>query len=496
MGVRSKLWMVMKSIYTNVTSCVMSNGIKSRWIVMQRGILQGSALSAKMYLVFINGLLNIVENCQKGAIVADLRVNIPTQADDICLVSTKRIDLQYMLQLCETYSKIWRFSFSSTKSNIVQFSKQRKSRTNIALNLYNCPLPVVDDITHVGVLLNNKFNSTERTLRACNKLRSGTMTLIRSGCHPSALNPLTVSKIIKAKVYPSALYGCELWSLTNTEKLMLERAQHFIVKSIQGFETRTRTDMCTSLLGWTSIEGYIDIKKLLFFGRLCRLDKTILSSRILFTRFFSVNLGGESNFRYGFVYDIIRILRKYKLYELVNKYICEGWFPLKACWRIQVKQAVYNCEEKEWLNRMFNHVDFSRFLLVHNKLVPHQLWKLCIKFPENREAVHYIMKLIVTMRWLSHDELCHKCGKMYKDVAIHIVLQCCSTEELRDKLWCEIININDILFSVYLHSLDESQLFHILIGGHFSYNLCNSDVEDFRMKTVELIFQMIMSYYK
>jgi len=131
------------------------------------------------------------------------------------------------------------------------------------------PLPIADEILHVGVMLHNKSNSIERTLCACRKLKCSAISLIRSGVHPNALNPVTASKLIKSVVYASALYGCELWSLSKTEILMLERAQHFIVKSIQGLENRTRTNMCNGILGWTCIEEYIDTKKLSFLGRLC-----------------------------------------------------------------------------------------------------------------------------------------------------------------------------------------------------------------------------------
>lgn len=145
---------------------------------MERGILQGSALSARMYLVFINDLLNNIEQCGQGAVIVDLRTNIPTPADDICLISTKYTDLQHMLNICEEYSNKWRFTFSSVKSKLVTFSYDRRRKGSKNMYLYNCPLPNIDDIVHVGLMLNSSFNSMKRTLRACNKLRSGTMSII------------------------------------------------------------------------------------------------------------------------------------------------------------------------------------------------------------------------------------------------------------------------------------------------------------------------------
>ena len=127
-GITSKSWHILKAIYTNIKSSVVFNGFNSRRIRMERDVLQGSALSAKMYLVFINGLLESIENCGKGALIVDLRINIPTQADDICLISTQRNSLQYMLKICELYSKKWRFTFSAVKSKIMCFSRKRKRK--------------------------------------------------------------------------------------------------------------------------------------------------------------------------------------------------------------------------------------------------------------------------------------------------------------------------------------------------------------------------------
>ena len=72
--------------------------------------------------------------------------------------------------------------------------------------------------------------------------------------------------------------------LSQIDIQMLERTHRFNAKSNQGFSRQTRTDICLGLLGWTSIESLIDIKKLQFLGRLCRLSDQSLTARIFITR--------------------------------------------------------------------------------------------------------------------------------------------------------------------------------------------------------------------
>ena len=105
------------------------------------------------------------------------------------------------------------------------------------------------------------------------------------------------------------------------------------------------------------------------------------------------------------------------------------------------------------------------------------------------------MKLCVTIRYINRQELCHICGSFYNDITTHIVLNCTLTEKVRDELWCCIINISDIMFSVYLHSLSSDSLIHILLGGPLEFELSPEELESFRLSAVIIVWKMIKLYY-
>ena len=194
-----------------------------------------------------------------------MQAGCPVQADDIALISSNEQVMQEMIDICAEYSRKWKFNFSQAKSQVMIFSK-RPIEVNLTLIAGLLP-SVFNLLKHVGITLDNKFNSTERTLAACRTIRSLSMSIILQGVHPSILNPKTCGKIIIQLCYSKALYGCELWNnLPGNELLLLERAHQYICKYVKGLPKRTRTDICSSLLGWTSITCMIDIKMLLFFG--------------------------------------------------------------------------------------------------------------------------------------------------------------------------------------------------------------------------------------
>ena len=257
-----KIWLILYRIYNNAKSCVFVNKHFSHYFRQHRGLCQGSILSPKLYVLYINNLLNMLSHSNKGYMILDVHVSCPTQADDIAIISPSPSNMQNMLLTCQQYSLKWRFRFSSLKSQVVNFCKD----TDPHILLYENELPCTHSIKHVGTILNKDLNNWDRTVAACKTIKSTSMILLQSGCHPHGLNPATSLKIVNSLCLAKALYGCELWNnITKHELLALERAFRFAIKNIQGLPKRTRTDICLGLVGAISIEARIDIHKLTFF---------------------------------------------------------------------------------------------------------------------------------------------------------------------------------------------------------------------------------------
>ncbi|CAC5367721.1 unnamed protein product [Mytilus coruscus] len=203
------------NMYTDLSSAILSGRKLLTWFKLNRGVRQGSALYAKLYVIFINDLINELESSNKGAFLYDINSSSPVQADDISLTATYHISAQEMVSICEQYSESWSFSFSPAKSKLLQFGKKL---TGTDIFLYNEPIVPVKSATHVGISLDTSMKTMDRTLKACRTLRATTVSVIRSGIHPAVLNPIVCAKIIREVCYRKALYGCEIWGkLSKTE---------------------------------------------------------------------------------------------------------------------------------------------------------------------------------------------------------------------------------------------------------------------------------------
>jgi len=80
---------------------------------------------------------------------------------------------------------------------------------------------------------------------------------------------------------------------------------------MQGMSKNTRTVVALSCLGIYPLESYIDKRKLLFLGQLCRTD-TSMRICVLFLQRLTKYLNNPST-TFGFVPDLYRLVGKYNL---------------------------------------------------------------------------------------------------------------------------------------------------------------------------------------
>ena len=62
LGIKGRMWLAIRSLYTNVKAQVFYEGSLSRKIDISQGTGQGHILAPFMYKVYVNGLLNVLSN--------------------------------------------------------------------------------------------------------------------------------------------------------------------------------------------------------------------------------------------------------------------------------------------------------------------------------------------------------------------------------------------------------------------------------------------------
>ena len=236
----------------------------------------------------------------------NLDVSSPCIADDMLLLSLSKVGLNKMLDICNTYSSMWRFEYNPSKCNVVSFNSSPKEQNTDWL-LGHDSIPVADVYKHLGIELDKYISMTEAVTEACRKLKSTFFSITKSGLSPCGLNPLTFVTVYKTVVLPKALYGCELWNTLSTAHVsQLEKAHRLCLKYMQNLPMYTSTIFVLNSLGTIPIEHAIDHKKLIFFGQLCRLPAHYLAKQIFVNRLVRF-VSGDRQCQ-GFIPGIYRLL--------------------------------------------------------------------------------------------------------------------------------------------------------------------------------------------
>ncbi len=251
--------------------------------------------------------------------------------------------------------------------------------------------------------------------------------MIGYGVKPLGLNPLTSASLYNKIVVPTTLYGCELWNgMTQSDAKLLNRHQHYIVKKIQGFPQRTRSDICESMLGLKRITAEIDKKKLMFLYKIMSLPGPAISRNIFFRKLYMFMVDSVT-VNSGFVPDICKLLTKYRLEYILQSY---NHLPPKCAWKRDVDVAVTAYEHSLWRQRLDSDADFSRFRRLHTAILPSIVW--C--FP--RDNTDLRTADLIAQLWTRvpdrHESVCRVCNGLTEDMIRHCISECQLTLPLRD----------------------------------------------------------------
>jgi hypothetical protein len=107
-GIRCKLLQVIKSMYSNVTTCVQVDGFN--YFTNELGLIQGEVLSPILFSLYVNDCEMAFINSTCSSIpleLKDLNLFLLIYADDVVIFSESISGLQNMLDTLYEYTKMY-----------------------------------------------------------------------------------------------------------------------------------------------------------------------------------------------------------------------------------------------------------------------------------------------------------------------------------------------------------------------------------------------------
>ena len=349
-GIKGKALNLIMTSYEDISSYILVNGIKSQPFPVKQGVRQGGVTSTWYYLLFIDGLLQKLQESRTGCTIGSIKLGNPTLADDLVLIGPNLKSLEKALNIVYEYSRKWRFLFNPSKCHLIIISPKRPP-TGISVKFGPAIINQTESITHVGIELHQFLKSSYAIDARIQKGRASLFSVLAIDRDTGFVNPSTLTSLVEKVCFPVVLYGAELWhNMSASDTYKLEKFIRLAAKLIQRFPTRTRTDIALGMLGWLPMMSLIEQRKLSFLQSLCTMSTSMLPRQVFDMRMNLFVIKGYKN-QIGFIPDIWKILKKYNSEEYIHSYLETSIFPSKYTWKAIMKSKTSSFYETAWNER-------------------------------------------------------------------------------------------------------------------------------------------------
>ena len=244
---------VVRSLYTNIKSCVSHNSTRSENFISLRGVRQGENLSPLLFSLFVNDLEDYLTEygCQPitfADVELDnmLKVMVLMYADDTILLANSAVELQKSLNALQTYCETWQLEVNCAKTKIVIFGKRRMASDKVKFTYNGAELELVTEYKYLGLTIS--YNGSFKIgVQELHKQASRAMYALLAKSRKLSL-PIDIQlQLFDALVVPILLYGCEVWGFQNID--CVEKLHRKYLKYILGVKSSTSNSVIYGELG-------------------------------------------------------------------------------------------------------------------------------------------------------------------------------------------------------------------------------------------------------
>jgi hypothetical protein len=275
-GVSGKMGRVIRSIYQVVESAVILGEELTEWFEVGLGVRQGCTLSPLLFLIFVEGLSQELRKTVIGIQEGKIRLNHLLFADDLALCAGSQQDLQRLLHIVYMYSGKWRFKFNIAKSNVMVVSGKAQKGQPLEYFLGLDALKVVKTYKYLGLDFEDSLRWTQTRQRLVAKAKRRTAML--SKALSEGLSLKAAETIWWSMIVPVLNFGAELWGSAKCKEV--EAVQLEVGKRLLGVSRKMASPVVRGELGWWSMRAQRDMKLLLYWARLVRLEDSRLAKQV------------------------------------------------------------------------------------------------------------------------------------------------------------------------------------------------------------------------
>ena len=278
-GINGSIFKVIFNMYSEVKSCIQTNGQLTEYFSCGLGLRQGENLSPILFALFVNDLKEYLPGHFDGLtlqkeISAEISNNLSSElynifllmyADDTVILAESPEQLQLALNKHCEYCRKWNLTVNASKTKVMLFSRGKCKYDKLCFKYGNGTISVIEDYVYLGV----KFSYNAKFIKAYNYTnQKGNKTLFAMLRKARQLNlPLDLtSQLFDSVVLPVLMYGGEVlaaYPSTEIEKVHLKFCKYLL-----SVPNTTTSAMVYAELGRMPLEIKIKTKALFFWSKL------------------------------------------------------------------------------------------------------------------------------------------------------------------------------------------------------------------------------------
>jgi hypothetical protein len=253
-GITGRLLDWLKDYLTERQQRVIINGEHSSWGNLYAGVPQGSVLGPLLFLIFINDIVHVINNCK-----------IRLFADDTCLFievdepQSAALALNEDLEKLNQWANKWKVDFSPPKTEEVIITRKRVPMDHAQIFLDTEPIKTVLNHKHLGLTLSHDLTwgvHIDEIIDKANR-RLGIMRSLKY-----KVDQLSLERIYTGFVRPLLEYGDIVWDHPGELTAKLEAVQLNAARIVVGATARCSTQGLYDETAWEPLANRREFHRL------------------------------------------------------------------------------------------------------------------------------------------------------------------------------------------------------------------------------------------
>ena len=232
---------IIKYIYENATSQIITTQEKTNKIQIKRGVRQGDSISPKLFTLAMEDMFRELNWQNKGILINGERLSHLRFADDITLIARDQDELQSMIEELNEKSEQIGLKINSTKTKYLTNDIHQNQHT---ITINNRPVEKVESYIYLGQKIEITRNNLTADLSRRKSLAWSAFGRMQDVFKSDIPNTIK-ARVFDQYVLPVLTYGTETWALN---KKIINRL-HWIRKTSNRDEWQKLREAFHSTMG-------------------------------------------------------------------------------------------------------------------------------------------------------------------------------------------------------------------------------------------------------